>query len=503
MTSNLPALVIVVPLFASLVAAAAGWIDRRFPYPVAVVSLAASFLTAVGLLVQVLRTGLALEYRMAGWAAPMGIVYVIDHLSAIVLVAITGVSLINLVFNQDLIRAEFRGMEGAFNSLYVLFTAGLIGMTATGDAFNLYVLLEIVSLSGYALIGLGSNRAPLATLNYLFIGTIGATFYLLGVGYLYIATGSLNMVDIASMMPNLMGSSVVLIGFVICLSGLFVKMALFPVHGWLPGAYSESTSIAAGLIAPLTTKVTIYVMIRICLAVFTAEYVFDYLNSGRFIVWLAIATMLFGAFSALAQKNYRKMFSYIIISEVGYMVGGFFLGNKLGVTGAMLHIINDAVMTLAVFMAAGIFLWKTGGENRNDLKGLFASMPFTMAGFVIGGLSIIGVPPTCGFFSKWYLVSGGIAAGNYYFVAALIICSLVNAVLFFRLFEISFFEPFKDHHHDNKGSEDLNAFSSVREAPLVMLIPFLMVSGMLLVLGVYSGTIVTNILQFAIPTGII
>ncbi|MCP4114046.1 MAG: monovalent cation/H+ antiporter subunit D family protein [Desulfobacteraceae bacterium] len=500
MVNTLPALVIIVPLLAALMAAAAGFINKRACFPIAVGALAVAFLGAAALLVQVVKTGVAIEYRFAGWAAPMGIVYVIDHLSALVLVVITGVALVNLVSSKATIDREFVDKEGAFYSLYVLFTAGLVGMTATGDAFNLYVLLEIASLSGYALIGLGKARAPLATLNYLFLGTIGATFYLLGVGYLYIATGSLNMADLATILPGMKDSGIVLFAFIIMLSGLFVKMALFPVHGWLPGAYSQSSSPAAGLIAPLTTKVTVYIMVRICLNLFSVDYTFNHLHAGDLMVWIAIATIVFGSLSALGQTDYKRMLTYIIIAEVGYMVGGFFLGNRMGMSGAILHIVNDAVMTLCLFMAAGIFLWKTGTEERRDLKGLFASMPFTMAGFVLAGLSIIGVPPTCGFFSKWYLVSGGIAAGQYVFVAALIFSSLVNAVLFFRLFEISYFEPFVDHHH---GSGHGGAGVVIQEAPMAMLVPFLFVSIMLLVLGLYSGRIVTNIIHFAIPAGVI
>ena len=503
MTRHLPALIIVIPLLAALVTAGSGWINQKAPFRIAVAALLFSFTCAVLMLIQVVTTGIAMEYRMAGWAGPMGIVYTIDHLSAIVLVVITAVSTLNLVAQKKNIDAEFNDKEGAFNALYVLFTAGLIGMTATGDAFNLYVLLEIVSLSGYALIGLGNKRAPLATLNYLFLGTIGATFYLLGVGYLYIATGTLNMAKLALVIPQNMGSGVILFAFIICLVGLFVKMALFPVHGWLPDAYSQATSVSAGLIAPLTTKVTVYIMIRICMTVFTPEYTFGHLDISGFIVLLAIVTIVFGSLSALAQKNVKRMLTYIIIAEVGYMVGGFFLGNRLGISGAILHIINDAAMTLALFLAAGIFIWKTGGESRSDLKGLFAKMPFTMAGFVLAALSVVGVPPTCGFFSKWYLISGGIQAGNYLFVAALIFSSLVNAVLFFRLFEIAYFEPFTEGHGHGGGSQHHTGVLAIKEAPLDMLVPFLIASMTLIVLGLYSGTIVTNIIQFAIPTGVI
>jgi len=507
MMRHLPALIIVVPLLAALIAAGSGWINSKAPFRITVAALFFSFFCAVLILIQVVTTGIPMEYRMAGWAAPIGIVYVIDHLSAIVLVVITAVSTLNLVAQQKSIATTFNDKEGAFNALYLLFTAGLIGMTATGDAFNLYVLLEIVSLSGYALIGLGNSRAPLATLNYLFLGTIGATFYLLGVGYLYIETGTLNMAELAITIPKLMNSGITLFAFIICLTGLFTKMALFPVHGWLPEAYSQSTSVSAGLIAPLTTKVTVYILIRICLSVFTPEYTFGHLDISGFMVLLAVITIIFGSLSALAQKNVKKMFSYIIIAEVGYMVGGFFLGNRLGISGAMLHIINDAAMTLTLFLAAGIFSWKTNGENRNDLKGLFAKMPFTMAGFVLAGLCVVGVPPTCGFFSKWYLISGGLQAGNYLYVAALLFSSLVNAVLFFRLFEIAYFEPFTEGHGDGNShgshAHTGTGILALKEAPLEMLIPFLIASLTLIALGLYSGTIVTNIIQFAIPTGVI
>ncbi len=298
-------------------------------------------------------------------------------------------------------------------------------------------------------------------------------------------------------------SNVVLFAFIICMAGLLVKMAIFPVHGWLPGAYSEASPVSAGLVAPLTTKVTLYIMIRLCLSVFGTDYVFGVLKSGEFMVWLAVATIIFGSISALAQHRVRKMLTYIIIAEVGYIVGGFFLGNQPGMSGAILHIVNDAFMTLALFMGAAILIWKTRGETRNKLPGLFAKMPFSMAGLVLAGLSVIGVPPTCGFFSKWYLISGGIQAGHYAFVAALIFSSLINAVLFFRIFEIAYFEPFTDHHGSSDHSEEAGISEPViSEAPMGMLIPFLTMSLLLVVLGLYSGTIVTNIIQFALPTGV-
>jgi len=358
-------------------------------------------------------------------------------------------------------------------------------------------LLEIAALTGYGLLAMGEDRAPLATLNYLYMGTIGACFYLLGVGYLYIVTGSLNMADIATLLPPLYQSKAVLAAFIICMVGVWLKMAFFPLHAWLPNAYTYAPSASSSLIAPLVTKVMIYVMIRLMLSVFTPKFVFATLSIADPIVWLAVIAIFMGAILALTARNLKKMLTYVIIAEVGYMVGGAWLGNRAGMTGAILHIVNDALMTLCVFLVAGNIVYKVKGYAFDDLQGLFRRMPFTMGAFVIGALSIIGVPPTCGFFSKWYLINGAIEAGHYGFMVALLFSSLINVVLFFRVIEIGYYEPFSDHRGHGSHSE------SIDEAPLSMLIPLLITAAGLVVVGLYTGDIVAQIVQFAIPKSII
>lgn len=500
MIQQLPALIIIIPLLSALVISVASWINKKYSFPIAVAGLTAGLASSVGLLIEVLAKG-PITYKMAGWDAPVGIVYVIDYLNAPILIVIMAVALTSLISSRRSVLVEFPDKTGAFYALYVLFVTGVTGITATGDAFNLYVLLEIAALTGYALIGLGKERAPLASLNYLFIGTIGATFYLLGVGYLYIATGSLNMADLARIIPGLPDNSMVLFALIICMTGLFIKMALFPMHGWLPNAYSMSSTAATGVIAPLTTKVMIYAMIRVGLYVFTPEYIFNTVAIGKIIVWVAIAAIVMGSLLALAQRSLLKMLTYIIVAEVGYMVGGFWLGNQMGITGATIHIINDAAMTLCLFMAAGAITYKIGDDSFDNLQGLFKKMPFTMIAFVIGAMAVIGIPPTCGFFSKYYLIIGGFDAGHYGFVAALLFSSLVNAVLFFRIFEIAYFEPFTDSH-DHDSDHGHSNVEKINEAPVSMLIPLLITAASLIILGIYSGDIVTKIIQLSIPAGI-
>ena len=496
MTQHYPALLIVAPLLAAFVISAAGWINRKWCFPVAVAALTVSACSSVALLLRVMKEGVVL-YHLGGWAPPWGIAYYVDYLNGLVLPVICFVALINLIANKRSVEDQFEGKTGPFYTLYVLMFSGLLGIVITGDAFNLYVLLEIAALTGYGLIAMGDERAPLATLNYLYMGTIGACFYLLGVGYLYIVTGSLNMVDIASMLPPLYHSKTVLMAFVICMVGVWLKMGLFPLHAWLPNAYTYAPSASSSLIAPLMTKVMIYVMIRLMVTVFTPHYVFDILDVSNSVVWISVIAIVMGAVLALQQKNLKKMLTYIIIAEVGYMVGGAWLGNRDGLTGAILHIMNDAVMTLCVFLAVGNLVYKLKGCAFTDLTGAFRKMPLTMWALVIGGLSIIGIPPTCGFFSKWYLVSGAIKAGHYGFMAALLFSSLVNVILFFRIIEITYLEPFEE------GSQHGRHGKSIDEAPLIALIPLLVVAAGLFVLGFFTSDFVTFIIQFAIPKGIV
>lgn len=495
MIEHLPALIIVTPLLVALIVSMAGWLRPSLCFPFAVFALVVSALSAVGLTIQAATSG-PVDYFLGNWRPPVGIAYHIDTLSGMVSSAVAISALLNLWSSRRLIREDYRSRLGAFYTLYLLSVTGLIGIVVTGDAFNLYVLLEIASLTGYSLIGMGPGRAALSSFNYVIMGTIGACFYLLGVGYLYIATGTLNMADLARILPSLADSRTVLVAFCLAMVGMWMKMALFPLHGWLPAAYTDAPSPAAGLMAPLVTKVMIYVMIRLMISVFGLKFAYDALMIKNVVVWLAIIAIGAGAFLALAERNFKRMLTYIIVAEVGYMVGGAWLGNRLGLTGSILHILNDAFMTLCVFLAAANIHYKLRDFNFSNLGELFAKMPFTMGALVVGALSIIGVPPTCGFFSKWYLLRGAVEAGNYFFVAALLFSSLVAVVLFFRVFEIGFFQLNADHGHGGHHHGPAMA-----EAPADMVIPLMVSAAVLIVLGLYSGPLVTYLVGPAIPLG--
>ena len=476
-----PALTVITPLIFAFVVGIVSWINKKICFWLALLSLIVAFISSLKILFYIITTSSIVQYKLGGWPPPIGIEYRIDWLNGLILPIISFVALLNLIASKRFMEKEFKEKESFFYILYLLFTTGLLGVVITGDLFNLYVLLEITSLTAYSMIAMGgTGRSYLASLNYLFLGVIGASFYLLGVGYVYIKTGSLNMVDVFRILPHIYNSETVLVGFIFCMVGVWIKMGLFPLHTWLPNAYTFSPISVSRIIAPLMTKVMIYVMIRVMFSVFGRWYVLGRLYGvNEFVVLLASCAIIVGGILALSQRDIRKVLCYIIVSEIGYMVGGAWLGNPNGLIGAILHILNDMLMTFCLFLAFGNVFYTRKKTKIEDLKGLFGEMPYTSAGLVLVGLSIIGIPPTCGFFSKWYLILGALQAKDHFFAVSLILSSLINVILFFRFFEIGLFSK----------------ASYKKEAPVSMIVPLFIVSLMLIVVGICSGSIVNKIIN--------
>jgi multicomponent Na+:H+ antiporter subunit D len=496
-TSNLHLYVLAAPLLGAFAVNLLGRLSRRWVAPLTLGVLGYSTVAALIVLARVLRDG-TIRYTVGNWRPPYGIELVIDPLGALMLLLISVMALTATFSSLTSIERELPGREHLFFTMYLLLIAGLAGLALTGDAFNLYVLLEITSITTYGLIAMGRGRAPLASFNYIIMGSIGACFYLLGVGYLYLLTGSLNMADIASILKGLQETAALATAFAFILVGLWVKMAFFPLHGWLPNAYSQAPSGAGVMIAPLMTKVTVFLMIRVMFSIFSPEYEFiQHAGVQSLIVWAAALGIICASALALAQRDLKRMLTYVIVAEVGYMVGGVWLANTQGMTGAILHIVNDALMTLCLFLAAAAIVYRTGSLEFDRLKGLYRRMPITMAAFTVGAFSMIGVPPTAGFFSKWYLILGGIEAGQWGYVAALLFSSMVNAVLFFRIIEIAYFRTGEAGHGHDHG----HAAVRVEEAPMMMLAPLVLAALALIAVGFGSGPLVSGVIRLAIPGG--
>ncbi len=498
MVDQFPAIIILAPLVTSFLIFSAGWWQKRLAYPMAVAATAVCVVCAGAILASVIDNGV-ISYWLGGWKPPHGIEYRIDHLNAVMLVLIAVLSLLTTIHSRNSVARDLSDKSSLFWSLFMLMVTGLLGICITGDLFNLFVLLEVVSLSGYALISMGEKKAVYASFRYVIIGTIGASFYLLGVGYLYIASGSLNMADLAELLPAIYHSKAVLVGFAFILIGLSIKMALFPLHVWLPDAYAYAPSAVSLAVAPLVTKVMAYAIVRVMFSVFSAEFAVSVLGVTDLMVWLGTAAILFGAVMALSQSDYKRMLSYVIIAEIGFIIGGIGVANAAAIKGAMFHIVNDALMMACLFAVAGLVMHQTGGHRIADFRNIFRTMPITATIFTVGALAVIGVPPTCGFFSKWYLLIGGIQAGQWAFVAALLICTLINVALFFRIIDRGLYR--RAHRNALNGVASSDG-PQPGEAPLSMLIPASALALFIVLAGVFNQVILNRAIGFAVPPGL-
>lgn len=489
--TNIPAIVVVTPLMLAFVIPLVGTRWRNAANPIATLGIAFSLVVALSGLFRVLTSGQQ-RYYLGSWPPPLGIEYVLDPLSAFMASLIAFVGLVAVVFARRSATMDMPTRVVPFYGLALLLLAGLTGIVITGDLFNLFVFLEIASLSAYALMSIGEQRAPVASFRYVVVGTIGGSFYLLGVGFLYFQTGSLNMADVARLLPSVYGSPATLMAVTLITVGLALKMALFPLHGWLPDAYTYASPAAINFIAPIMTKVFAYALIRVLFTVFGPTYLRDLLPVTDLIGWLAAVGIIFGSVMAIAQQDLRRMLAYSSVSQLSYIALGIGMANPLGLIGALLHIVNHAFMKGCLFMAAGSIRHRTGSSDIVTFAGLGRRMPWTMGALTLAALSMVGIPPTAGFFSKWYLVLGGIEAGNWVFVLVILVSSLLNAVYFFRLLERAYL--------GHPSARDFR--TTTRELPISMLAPTVTLGVGTLALGLVNAAIVSQVLMLALPNGL-
>ncbi|MCZ7563495.1 MAG: monovalent cation/H+ antiporter subunit D family protein [Burkholderiales bacterium] len=457
---HLPALQVVVPLVAAplIVLArrgAAAWL-------IATIASFVSLAIALALFVEVREAGVV-SYALGSWAPPWGIEYRIDAANSVVLVLVA--LLASFVAPYAWRSAAFEVPEDQHYLCYAMFClclAGLLGIAITGDAFNLFVFLEISSLSSYVLIALGRDRrALLSAYQYLIVGTIGATFYVIGVGLLYLETGTLNIADLAARVAEVGTERPVLAALAFITVGLSLKLALFPLHFWLPNAYAYAPSIVSAFLAGTATKVSIYALLRFYFSVFGAHELFEVLPMGAILLALSVAAMMLASLGAVFQDNLKHMLAYSSVGQIGYITFGISLANQPALTGSVVHLVNHGVTKTALFLLAGAVAFRVRSVRFERLGGLARAMPLTCAGIVAGGFSLIGVPGTAGFVSKWYFVLGALEAGSWSMAFLPVVSSLIALWYMWRFVEVAYFRA--------PGP----ALAGVKEAPPALLVPSL------------------------------
>jgi len=437
-----------------------------------------------------------IRYGLGGWDARVGIGYVYDMLAAFFSMVINLIAFWVVLHSKHPVDRELTGRRMPYYAVFMVMLSGFNGIVITGDLFNLFVFLEIASLSTYGLIGVGGRIAPLAAFRYLIIGTIGASFILLGIAFLYFASGTLNMEDFAAMEPALSGSRSITVALALIVGGVVIKMAIVPMHGWLPDAYTHAPSTTSALLAGLGTKVSAYILIRVLFFLFGTDYLATHLPLTTILTVLSAAGILYGSFKAIAQTNLKRMLAYSSIGQIGYIGLGIALANPLCFAGAVLHVINHAFMKSCLFLVASNLQHWTNSNNLNSFNKSYSKrFPLSMLAFAIASLSIVGLPPFAGFFSKWYLILGILEEGKWPLIIVLVVSSLLSAVYYFRILEKVYLKS--DSSEDRKFQHGHATLDEHRKSDLSMIIPTVVLGSAIIILGLFNTVIVNELAKVA------
>jgi len=488
MSRHLPAILFLLPLFTAISLPLIGLKYSAWCRLLAYLALFLMIPVSIANLVYVLQNG-PIRYAFGGWAPPMGIEWVADGLASVIMVALSVLALVCFIFGESMIALQLGTRMVYLYTLILLLVAGLTGMVFAGDLFNLFVFLEVAALCGYALVGVAGGKALVSAFRYLILGTFGASLYLLGVSFLYAVTGTLNMEDLTHRLPQVMTSKAVAVGVLFMFLGLGIKMALIPLHGWLPDAYTHAPDSITPFLASMVTKVALYGWIRIMFWVLGAKTVLYQIPVLQLVGTLGCVAAVVGAALALSQREVKRMFAFGGLSHIGIILVGISVGNQTGFAGGVFYLLNDAVMQAGLFFFAGVAMYRYQVFTIEDLVQLHGRPSWLVGSLIVIAMSMIGIPPTGGFFGKWYIILGAIEAENYMAIGAVLAATLLTMGYFIKVFERVFRDstPRPEPHQGE--------LSSPLRGSLVG------VSVMIIVLGVVSDPIVRFLIDTTIPAG--
>ncbi len=411
---------------------------------------------SIFLLVERLAGGGTEVYWMGGWkitesGTVFGINLVLDGLSSLMLVLVSVVSFAATLFSSRYM--DQYTARGKYYGLFMLMIAGMNGCVLTGDMFNLFVFLEIAAISSYALVAFGCESDELeASFKYLILGCVASSFILLGITLLYAQFGALNMAQLGERMAGLGQGKGPMLALMLLLAGLGMKAALVPFHAWLPDAHpSAPAPISAMLSGVLIKAIGVYAIIRVVFNGYgwTPEL-------GMALMVLGTLSLIVGGVLAIRQGDFKRLLAYSSISQIGYVVLAIGLGTPLGILAGIFHLANHAIFKSLLFLTSGAVQYRTGTRQLDEMGGLAQRMPTTARSCLVGSMSIAGIPPFNGFFSKLLIIIACVAAGRWGFALCAVIISIVTLAYFLKVQKSAFYGKLKDK------------WSQVREVPLTM-----------------------------------
>lgn len=417
-------------------------------------------------------------YQMGGWRPPLGIVLVLDGLSLLVLICLSVVSFACSIYSISYM-SKFTS-KWKFYTLFMLMITGLNGVTITGDIFNMYVFFEIAAIASYALVAFGTEHEELeAAFKYMVLGSVASMAILFSIALLYGTLGTLNLADISRRMVQTGDLRLLAFTGALLLIGFAVKAALIPFHSWLPDAHPSAPAPISAMLSGVFIKVLgIYAISRIFFNVFGMKPV--YLN---LLLFLGAASLIAAAFLALRQNDVKRLLAYSSISQIGYIALGLGTGSPLGIMGALFHILSHSTGKALLFLTSGSLVYSAGTRDLKKMGGLEERMPVTATSFTVGALSIAGVPPFHGFFSKLFIIMGLWQAGRYGLASVAIIVSVLTLGYMLKVEKHAFFGKIKEE------------LKEVKESPVTMLIGMILLTALCIGIGVFFPWVIKVLIE--------
>jgi multicomponent Na+:H+ antiporter subunit D len=428
---------IVVPMLAAILSLIA-WRHRGLQRLLS--AAAAVVLLGVGLaLVAAVARGGVQAIQLGDWPAPFGITLVADMFSAL-MVAVTGVIAV-AVGGYSLLTVDRERERYGYHPLVQMLLAGVCGAFLTGDLFNLYVWFEVMLMASFVLLALGGGRAQIeGAIKYVALNLIASALFLAAVGVLYGLAGTLNMADLAGRLSDTGRPGLVTAVAMLLLVAFGIKAAVFPLFFWLPASYHTPPAAVSALFAGLLTKVGVYALIR----VFTLLFVEDVGYTHTLVLIIAGATMITGVLGAWAQHDFRRVLSFHIVSQIGYMIMGLGLFTRLALAGSVFYILHHIIVKTNLFLVSGAVQRLRGTGELSQLGGLYASRPVLAMLFLVPALSLAGMPPLSGFFAKLALVQAGLATEDYLMVGIALAVGLLTLLSMTKIWNEAFWKPAPD-----------------------------------------------------------